>query len=166
MLCVVLSVSFLSRHFLISLVIFFFDPWVFKEYCLISMYLWIFQFSFCCSFPVLFLLDRNDTSCDFNCFFFCLPIMPGLLRGDLPNKPKESYAGYTQRGGAYVIEESRASTRVKSGSLIMSADEEVSVVLKSGAYRSVAPRVWWNGSPTGLPVSSLVVGSLSCYSIF
>lgn len=94
-------------------------------------------------------------------FFFNLLIMPGLLRGALPNKPIESYAGHTQRRRAYVIEARKASIQVKSGSLTVSVDEEASVGLKSGAHGSVASWVWWNGSPTGFPVSSLIQISLS-----
>ena len=36
-----------------------------------------------------------------------------FIRGDLPNKPIDSYAAYTQRGGAYMIEASRESIRCK-----------------------------------------------------
>ena len=37
----------------------------------------------------------------------------GFIRGDLPSKPIESHARYTQRRGAYAIETSRMSVRCK-----------------------------------------------------
>ena len=57
-----------------------------------------------------------------------------FTRGDLPNKSVESHTGYTQRGGAYTTETSRAIIQHEVQSLAMSASGEVGIGLKTGGY--------------------------------
>lgn len=73
-----------------------------------------------------------------------------FIRGDLPSKPIESQAGYTQRGEAYTdrcFQSKRLA--VKSLSPAVAAGGEAGVVSSQVASGST---VWWSGSRAGLQV--------------
>lgn len=65
-----------------------------------------------------------------------------VVRGNLPNKPIESHAGYTQRG-AYVIKESRVSIWQEFPSLVGPAGGQVGVGLKPGGHSGSIILVEW-----------------------
>ena len=75
-----------------------------------------------------------------------------VFRVDLPNKPAESHAGYTRRGGACVVEASRASVRHEVLVTGGSAGGEARTGLKPGSCSGgtcVVGGAVWQGSEHG-----------------
>lgn len=77
-----------------------------------------------------------------------------FIRGDLPSKPIMSHTGDTHRGGAYIIEASRASVWHEVPVTSISAGGEAGINLKPGSYSGGTHSV--SGSLAGLQAQPVV----------
>lgn len=93
-----------------------------------------------------------------------------FIKGDPQPQSAGSVTGYPQRGGAYVVEGSRASFQQEVRSLAASADGEAGVGLNPGSYSGDMHLVEWKSSQATrmtqgtTKLQHQMVGAVSSYS--